>query len=75
MGMRVSGQFAELNKTGGTLKDTFFGQPVVVHYDDRFQMAAVVDDQGKQLPAVTAFWFAWFSFYPFTEVFELERDK
>lgn len=79
IGLEENGQarvwpFAELRETDGILEDDFFGKPVLVRYDDEFQAAAVFDEQGEQLPAVTAFWFAWFAFYPFTEVYEYHSE-
>jgi len=62
--------FAQLMKTDGELHDTFDGEPVVIRYDDRLQVARAYDADGEQLPAITLFWFAWYTFYPFTEVYE-----
>jgi hypothetical protein len=28
-----------------------------------------MDADGRQIPAVTAFWFAWYAFHPDTEIF------
>lgn len=61
--------FAELAETDGTVHDTFAGKPVVIRYDDRLQVARAFNADGEQLPATTLFWFAWYTFYPFTEVF------
>lgn len=61
--------FAELQKSDGRVEDTFAGKPVTVLYDDRTQTARVHDANGTQLPATTVFWFAWYTFYPQTDVY------
>lgn len=65
--------FAELAETDGMVQDTFAGEPVVIRYDDRLQVARAYNAEGQQLPATTLFWFAWYTFYPFTEVFTAEQ--
>lgn len=61
--------FVELEKTGGRLEDAVNAQPVSVHYDSRHRSASAFDRNGKLLPGVRTFWFAWYAFHPDTEVF------
>lgn len=37
--------------------------------------SVVTDADGKEIPSVRAFWFAWFAFYPDTEIFEVGSDE
>ncbi|CAA0096204.1 Uncharacterised protein [Halioglobus japonicus] len=64
--------FPELAKTGGKVMDTFAGQPVVIRYDAAQSTASAHDADGNLLPAVRAYWFAWYGFYPDTEVYKAE---
>ena len=61
--------FAELTKTEGTVTDTIGGRKVRIEYDPRHRTARALDASGKELPSVTSYWFAWYAFYPTTEVF------
>jgi len=62
--------FPELARTDGSVTDSFAGDKVVIHYNHEQQTAFAVDSEGRTLPAVRAYWFAWYGFYPFTEVYE-----
>lgn len=66
--------FSELEKTAtksgsNLITDTFNGQPIAINFDPLSKTAIIQDMAGKPLPAVRAFWFAWYSFYPDTEVY------
>jgi hypothetical protein len=61
--------FPELAKTPGKITDTFAGQNITIQYDPAQETAAAYDAQGKLLPAVRAYWFAWYGFYPDTQVY------
>ncbi len=61
--------FPELAKTDGKVMDTFAGQPVEIRYDAAQSTASAHDADGNLLPAVRAYWFAWYGFYPDTEVY------
>jgi len=58
-----------LEGKSGELEDTVDGREVTVHYDAEAGSAAVFDAQGRELPSVRAFWFAWAAFHPDTEIF------
>jgi hypothetical protein len=64
--------FDELARTGGTVRDTVAGRPVVVRYDPAARAARVEDGGGRALPSVTAFWFAWATFNPGTALFRAD---
>lgn len=65
--------FPELAKTRGTIVDTFAGQPVEIRFDAAQETASAYDADGNLLPAVRAYWFAWYGFYPDTEVYQAEH--
>jgi len=65
--------FPELKKAGRVIRDQFNGQPVSVRFDDATSSARVLDEAGMEIPGVISYWFAWFTFYPETEVFEASR--
>lgn len=62
--------FAELKQTSGRIVDQFRGKPVTILYDRKNDTARALGPDGKTLPAVTAYWFAWYAFFPYTEVYE-----
>ena len=52
----------------GRLRDRLGGQQVEIRYDHRHRSAEAFDAKGRPLPAVMAYWFAWFAFHPQTSV-------
>lgn len=62
--------FPELAKSTGMITDSFAGEVVQIKYDHETQVAVALDEQGGALPAIRAFWFAWYSFYPFTDIYK-----
>lgn len=63
--------FSELEKLDGQfLEDTFADQKLKVKYNPKAQSAEIFTADGKPLPAITNFWFAWFAFNPDTEVYQ-----
>jgi hypothetical protein len=71
-GVSKAWPFPELAKTGGKVMDTFAGQPVEIRYDAAQSAASAHDADGNLLPAVRAYWFAWYGFYPDTDVYNAE---
>lgn len=61
--------FRELKKVSSPVDDQVNGQRVTVRYNAASRSVSVVDEQGKPIPSVTAFWFAWYAFHPDTQVF------
>jgi len=41
----------------------------VICWDGQAKSATVVDQQGKPVPTLMAYWFAWHAFHPSTEVY------
>jgi hypothetical protein len=73
MGLEIDGQFKaypfpELAGGPSTFTDRFRSVVLEVRYDEQNQTAAVYDDDGREIPTVLAFWFAWYAFHPETDV-------
>jgi len=69
LGIKIDGKFkaypfSELEKIETELKDEFANQDLVIRYDKQHQNAQVLNSQGKALPSVVTFWFAWYAFHP-----------
>lgn len=64
---------ADLRKVTGEVRDLVNGKAVRIHFNPRAQSAYVTDAEGKPLPSVMAFWFAWYAFHPDTEVFRIAK--
>ena len=54
-----------------TFKDIVGDQEVIIEWDVEAPVAWATDLQGNQLPTVDGFWFAWYAFFPETEVWVL----
>ena len=77
LGVELAGEFkaypfTELKKSTETVHDTLAGQRIMIKYDQAHNAASAVDAQGELLPAVTAYWFAWYAFHPDTGVYVAE---
>ncbi|GAB5500492.1 MAG: DUF3179 domain-containing protein [Pseudohongiellaceae bacterium] len=76
LGLEINGQykaypFKELRELGqASFSDELGGEEVTIVWDDGAESATVLDNTGRQLPAVTGFWFAWYTFHPETLVFK-----
>ncbi|MDE2155069.1 MAG: DUF3179 domain-containing protein [Xanthomonadaceae bacterium] len=76
IGIEVDGKFkaypfAELARVkGGEVTDTLGGKTLTIRYDSAQRTGTVFDAQGREIPSITAFWFAWYAFHHDTEVFE-----
>ena len=75
LGLEIDGRFkaypfAELSRTGRKeIDDSFAGRKLTIRFDEVAESARVFDEGGRELAAVTGFWFAWYAFHPATEVF------
>ncbi len=80
LGIEVNGQFkaypfAELSQTDGLVHDQFNGKALSIHYDKDSHSARINDADGKPLPGITSFWFAWLAFHPDTAVFKAAQTR
>lgn len=64
-----------LARQEGPIRDSFNGREVTIWYDGESGGSRVVDADGRALPAATVYWFAWFAFFPFTQLYEAPPDK
>ena len=63
--------FTELKKNRkSTFSRTFEQQTLTVHWDAQNQSAHLTNSQGEELPSTLLYWFAWYAFYPNTEVYK-----
>lgn len=74
IGVKLAGSykaypFIELGRTSGVVHDMVGGKPIEVHFDASNQSAVVFDSDGREIPSVIAYWFAWFAFHPDTGVY------
>ena len=61
--------FSELEKVSQLLIDQVNGQTVHIHFIPRANSASITAADGKPLPSIMAYWFAWYTFHPDTQVF------
>jgi len=74
LGLEVGGMFkaypfSELKKVKGLVHDQIDGQRVQIKFNTEAHSASATDATGKPLPSVMAFWFAWYTFHPESEIF------
>ena len=62
--------FSELEKTTSPVIDSISGHRVEVIFDRENSSASARDEQGREMPTLMAYWFAWYAFHPNTEVFQ-----
>ncbi|WP_373523364.1 DUF3179 domain-containing protein, partial [Aquiflexum sp.] len=76
VGLEINGKhkaypFSELKKSGEhEIEDVFQDQKLSISFDADSQSAEIRDAEGKIIQTVMNFWFAWYAFYPKTEVFK-----
>jgi hypothetical protein len=78
LGLRIGGQakaypFSALARgvdAQGRLPDRVGDVPVEIRFDGKHRSAEAFDASGRPLPSVMAFWFAWYAFYPQTQVLQ-----
>jgi len=70
-GVHKAYPFEELKARGlERFEDVVNDKPVVVHWNQAASSAWITDDRGRDLPSITAFWFAWYAFFPETLIFK-----
>jgi len=74
LGLEIDGQFkaypvAELSRTEGEIQDRFAGRSFTIRFNPASQSARFFDPQGKEIPVIRSYWFAWYAFHPDTAVF------
>lgn len=61
--------FAEIKKVRSPISDQLGRQAITIHFNQQTRSAFVTTDDGKSIPSVMAYWFAWYTFHPQTEIF------
>lgn len=61
--------FRELAASALPIRDTVSGQTVLIHFDHEPHAAWATDEDGRLLPGMTVYWFAWKNFHPDTAVY------
>ncbi len=61
--------FTELNKGPRSFTDQIGSETIRISYDAESRTARIRHLDGKELPAVIAYWFAWAAFHPETELY------
>jgi hypothetical protein len=61
--------FSELKKARPPIRDQVGGRSITIRFNQQSRSASVLDADGKPLPSVMAFWFAWVAFHPNTQIF------
>jgi len=72
-GVRKAYPFSILKKMDERIEDYIEGRKIIVNFDKKTQTGYITDENGKALPSITLFWFAWYDFYPDTLVLELVK--
>ncbi|VAX33104.1 hypothetical protein MNBD_NITROSPINAE05-131 [hydrothermal vent metagenome] len=78
IGLEIDGKFkaypfSELAQAQQPVADKLNGIAIEVTFDKKSQTAVIRDSQGKALPTVVGFWFAWFTFHPDTGIYKASQ--
>jgi hypothetical protein len=61
--------FSELRKLRALLSNEVNGRTTQIRFKPETTSATATDADGKPIPSVMAFWFAWYAFHPDMQVF------
>ena len=62
--------FVELNRHNSSkFSDNVNGKTYIIHWNRKEQSGYLTDQNGEIIPAIQAYWFAWYAFHPDTAVF------
>lgn len=59
-------------RAGKALADRVGGEAVRIEFDVTANAGRVFNEEGQEIPSLTAFWFAWIAFHPQTGLFEVK---
>ncbi len=66
--------FTELSEQGlSSFADEFAGRKLTINWNESERTARLFDEGEVELPSVVAYWFAWYAFYPDTEIFTAKK--
>jgi hypothetical protein len=67
--------FIELNRNNSSrFSDSINGETFIVHWNEKEQSGYLTDEKGEIIPAIQAYWFAWYAFHPDTKIFASKTD-
>jgi uncharacterized protein DUF3179 len=65
--------FKELKKQGlEKFSDEFVGKKLHIKWSAGDKTASIFDADGNELPTVISYWFAWYAFFPDTDIFKIK---
>ena len=62
-----------LRKRPGILRDEISEKPIQIRVTPDGEVLEVRDHQGKEIPSIFAYWFAWQAFHPKTTVYKEKK--
>jgi hypothetical protein len=69
-GIEKAYPFKELRKHGAaTFSDSVGGTEITIEWQEKEKYARAIGSDGKEIPTVIVYWFAWYAFHPDTEIF------
>ncbi len=74
LGITINGKskaypLSELSRTSREINDIFAGEDIYINFNKSENSGTILDSKCNTLPAITLFWFAWYTFHPDTEIF------
>ncbi len=80
LGVEINGHskaysFTELKNAPRRFKDQLGLEGIEIVYEPEFKTTVVLDQKGKEIPSLIAYWFAWSAFHPDTEIFRTKHEK
>jgi len=70
-GVNKAYPFSELAKSGqAQFTDVIGSKNLMIKWSKEEQYAEIQDEYGNEIPSVLAYWFAWYAFYPETQIFQ-----
>ncbi|KAA3635774.1 MAG: DUF3179 domain-containing protein, partial [Bacteroidetes bacterium] len=80
IGLEVDGKykaypFSMLKNSNGTVEDFFNGMKVRIHFNEETGGFVTTDEEGKLLPVVVAYWYAWHAYHTDTKIYGFLPDR
>lgn len=80
LGVKVAGRskaypFVELGKSPAEFRDRVGDANLAIRFDRQTQRATAHGEDGRQIPAVVGYWFAWHAFNPATEIYRFATPR
>lgn len=75
IGLEIEGQykayaFEQLPDGEGRITDRFAGQQITLEFNTPARSGTVYAADGRVIPTINSFWFAWYGFHPDTAIYE-----